>query len=78
MSKTYIVAAGVSWVNGEPVHENSEVSLSVKEAQFDLDQGRLVEKVEVTATQTADPAPAIASSYNEEMAAPVETRKRGR
>lgn len=78
MTKTYSVAEGVSWVNGKPVPENRELRLSKREAQFDLDQGRIVEKVEVVAVPSDNRAPSTAVLRAEETVASAENRKRGR
>ena len=39
--KTYAVLPGVDWVNGDPVPESREVTLSAAEARYDLELGRI-------------------------------------
>lgn len=39
--RTYRVAEGVAWVNGQRVPDDRTVVLSRDEARFDLDHGRI-------------------------------------
>ncbi len=45
--QTYVVAEGVSTVNGQPVPESREIELTEREALFDLGLGRIELKRQV-------------------------------